>query len=241
MKKKYILLLLLLSSVVYGVTLFPMSADMVSKKSRKVLFTVSNPTKEPVAVEFSILRLLNTDNNKEKRVKTSNVTYYPSQFVLAPGKSRNIRVRYMKNSLPKSEEVYRVIASELDIDVSDRKANTLKKRIKANIKFRFTYEGLLFVSDGKAYPKLEISSFEQREGVVDIVVQNSGTKSEILSSDNYNIIATVNSKEYLLTKEDLQEAEFRRILPRKSNRYTLKYIKNLPHGMITNMRLELKN
>lgn len=239
MKKIYVLLFLL-SSIMYGVTLFPMSAEITSKRERNILFTVSNPTKEPVAVEFSVLRLLDTNNNKEKRVKTTDVAYYPSQFVLAAGKSRNVRVRYLKSSLPKIEEVYRVIAKELDIDVTDKKPSVPKNRIKASVKFRFTYEGLLFVNNGKVYPKLEIVSFKKSANGIEIVVENKGTKSEVLSPEDYNFIVTINSKDYLLTKKDLKKAEFRRTLPGKSNRYILRYIRSVPYKKISSIRIEPK-
>jgi len=96
----------------------------------------------------------------------------------------------------------------------------------------------LFVNNGKVRPNLIIDSFKQRGRVLEIVVANTGTKSDVLTIDKYNILVTVNAKEYLLTPEDLKKAEFRRTLPGKKNRYILRYIKHLPYGKITAVRLE---
>jgi P pilus assembly chaperone PapD len=238
--KKKLFVLLLFFSYLKAVVLYPFYGTIDSKRVRNKLFTISNPTKEPVAVEFSVLRLLDTDGNKEKRVKTQDVSYYPSQFVLAPGKSRNVRVRYNKSTLPSTEEVYRVIAKELDVDVTDRVDDAPKGKIKATVKFRFSYEGLLFVNNGKVQPNLTINSFKQIGRTLEIVVANTGTKSDVLTPNKYNILVTVNGKEYLLTPEDLKKAEFRRTLPGKTNRYRLRYIKHLPYGKITAVRLERK-
>ncbi|NPA60456.1 MAG: fimbria/pilus periplasmic chaperone [Epsilonproteobacteria bacterium] len=238
MKKIYVLLLLV-SSWLYGVTLYPMSADIVSKRDRNILFTVSNPTKEPVAVEFSVKKLLDTSGKKEKRIDTTDVVWYPSQFVLGAGKSKHVRVRYVKSSLPKVEEVYRVIAKELDVDVSDKIERVPKDRIKATVKFRFTYEGLLFVSNGKVFPKLQISDFKKTHRGLEIYVTNNGTKSDVLNIRDYDIIVTVNGKDYLLTKQDVKKAEFRRILPGKTNKFLLRYVK-LPNGKIDSVRIERK-
>ena len=237
--KKAVLFFLILSSYLFSVTLSPLTQTLDSKKNKHLIFTVYNPTKEPVAVDFKIVRLLDTDNNKEQREETTKVTFYPAQFVLGATESKKIRVRYMDSSLPKVEEVYRVIAKELDIDVSDTKEEVQVSKVQAQVKMRFTYEGLLFIHKPNAMAVLKLDAFEispNRE--ITIHLTNNGTASIVPNALHYNYLVTVGGKEYKLLDEDLRGAEFRRILPNKTNTFYLKNIVNLPQGKIESLRIE---
>jgi len=239
---RIIFLTALLINVIFAISLTPMYHTIDNRKQLKTFFTVKNPTNKPVAVKFSILQLVDTDNNKEKRIPAPNINYYPSQFVLDANSSKNVRVSYLKRTLPKVEEVYRVLADELNVDVEDRKVETTTDgKIKAEIKMRFSYAGLLFVKDSSAKANLKVQNFKSLpNGNVEITIFNSGTASALFNTTQYNLKATVNGKDYILNNDDLKNAEFRRILPNKSNRYILKNIKSLPTGKISSMRIETK-
>jgi len=237
--QKFILFFLLLSTSLFSITLSPLTQAVDSKKNKHLIFTVHNPTKEPVAVDFKVLQLIDTDNNQEQRVETDKVTYYPSQFVLGANESKKVRLRYMGSSLPSTEEVYRVIAKELDIDVSDKKEEKSTARVKATVKMRFTYAGLLFVHKADAIAELKLDTFEvspSRE--VTLHISNSGTASVVPNALHYNYLVTIGKKEYKLLDEDLRGAEFRRILPNKTNTFYLKNIVNLPMGKIESIKME---
>jgi len=239
--KKIVILFILLHTWIYAVVMSPLTQTVDSRKKIHMTFMVGNPSKEPVAVDFSVLRLLDTNNNKEKREATDNVQVYPSQFVLKGKENKKVRVRYMGKKLPDIEEVYRVIAKELDIDVSDKIVDAPEGKIKAQVKMRFTYEGLLFVKKPNSYPELTIDSIEELGNrAIKIVIKNSGKASAVPNAQNYNFIATINNKPYLLTEEDLKGAEFRRVLAGNSNTFILKNITNLPDGKISSIKLERK-
>jgi P pilus assembly chaperone PapD len=239
--KQILILSILLHSWIYAVVMSPLTQTVDSRKKIHMTFMVGNPSKEPVAVDFSVLRLIDTNNNKEQREATTNVQVYPSQFVLKGKENKKIRVRYMGKQLPDIEEVYRVIAKELDIDVTDKSVDAPEGKIKAEIKMRFTYEGLLFVKKPSSHPNLAVESIEILENrVVKIVIKNSGESSAVPNGKNYNFIATVNNKPYLLTEDDLKGAEFRRVLAGKNNTFILKNISNLPQGTISSIDLERK-
>jgi len=163
--KKISLFALLTLNMLFAVTLVPLTETMDSKKQKNTIFKINNPTGEPVAVDFSVLKLTDTDNNKEQREISQNVSYYPSQFVLMPNETKNVRVKYIGTDLPAIEEVYRVIAKELDVDVSEKNSTAPKGKISASIKMRFSYEGLLFVKRADAKPILAIESFENFQKV----------------------------------------------------------------------------
>jgi P pilus assembly chaperone PapD len=239
--KKIVILFILLHTWIYAVVMSPLTQTVDSRKKIHMTFMIGNPSKEPVAVDFSVLRLLDTNNNKEKREITENVQVYPSQFVLKGKENKKVRVRYMGKKLPDIEEVYRIIAKELDIDVTDKAVDAPEGKIKAQVKMRFTYEGLLFIKKPNSYPKFSINSIEEiANRVVKIVIKNSGKASAVPNAQNYNFIATVNNQPYLLTEDDLKGAEFRRVLAGNSNTFILKNITNLPKGTISSIKLEQK-
>ena len=192
-------------------------------------------------MSFSVLKVLGTDNNKEKREATTTVQAYPTQFVLSPKETKSVRVRYMNKNLPNIEEVYRIVAQELDIDVGDDKQEDTKGKIKAQIKMRFSYEGLLFIKQENAKEKLDIQSIQNTNNTVSIVIINNGNASAIPLVKKYNFIVTLkDGKEYPLIPEDLKGAEFRRVLAGKTNTFTLKNITSVAVDKITSMRLEKK-
>lgn len=239
---RIILLTVLLINTIFAISLTPLYHTMDNKKQLKTFFTVKNPTNKPVAVKFSVLRLVDTDNNKEERVASPNVNYYPAQFILDANSSKNVRVSYLKKTLPQIEEVYRVLADELNVNVEDREPTKAEDgKIKAEIKMRFSYAGLLFVKDSKAKANLKIENFKSlSDGTTEITIANNGTASALFNTTQYNLKVIISGKEYILNDNDLKSAEFRRILPNKSNRYVLKHIKSLPKGTISSIKIERK-
>ena len=242
--KKTILAIVLVSNFLYSVTLMPMLQTLDHKKKRHMIFSVYNPTKEPVAVNFNIMKLVNNQNNKEQREPTQKLSFYPSQFVLTAQETKKVRVRYMSNSLPDTEEVYRVIAQELNVNVNDQVADIPTNGVKAKVKMRLTYEGLLLVHKADSYNKLAIQSFKEISSngntrVIELTISNSGNASDVPNLYSYNFIVTINNKEYKLTEDDVKHAEFRRILAEQSNTFRLPNVK-LPIGKIESIRLEKK-
>ena len=239
---KLIFFTIFFTNYIFAISLTPLYHTMDDRRELKTMFTVENPTDKPVAVKFSVKRLVDTDNNKEQRDDAPNINFDPPQFVLDAKSSRSVRVNYLKRTLPQIEEVYRVLADELNVNVEDREPSKVEKgKIKAEIKMRFSYAGLLFVKDKNAKANLAIQSFRRlKDGTTEITIVNSGTASALFNTTQYSLKATVNKKEYLLSDADLKSAEFRRILPNKSNRYILKHIQSLPQGTISSIKIETK-
>ncbi len=237
---KKIILLLLISKLLFAITLVPMTETIDSKKKKNIVFKVTNPTDEPVAVDFSVLKVISTKNNQEKRISTNNLQAYPTQFILSPKETKSVRVRYMGAKLPENEEVYRIVAQELDIDVSDKKTDNHNGEIKAQIKMRFSYEGLVFVHKEQAKAQLSIESIQKTAKGLQFSIKNNGTKSDLPNIVNYNYFAQSQNQEYKLTENDLKGAEFRRILAGKSNQFSLKNIQTIASQQIENIRLEKK-
>ena len=239
--KKIILVFILLGDILFAITLSPLTKTLDSKKQRYVVYNVSNPTKDPVAVEIKVLEVVSTDKVKEERVETKKISYYPSQLVLNPKETKSIRIRYMGKKLPEIEEVFRIIAKELDIDVSDKKMEEPhNNKITTIIKFRFSYEGLLFIHKENAEAKLLLITMKKNFNKIEFTIKNQGTKSEVPTLANYNFIITSKGKEYKLTEEDMKGFETKRVLAGKTNTFTLPNITSIPVADIESMRLEKK-
>jgi hypothetical protein len=56
----------------------------------------------------------------------------------------------------------------------------------------------------------------------------------------HNLKAIINGKEYILSEDDLKDAEFRRVLANKSNRFILRNIKSVSPSAITYLTIEDK-
>ncbi len=242
---KNLLLLLMASQLLYSVNMVPLYQTVDSKKSARMVYTLTNTSSEPIAVDFSILRVLNNNGEKEQRVATDKVEAHPSQLVIKKGESKKVRVRYTGASLPATQEVYRVIAKELDISVKDEVRETIKGKVAASIKMRYSYEGLLFVNQPNAVSQLKVDSFETSlspEGnrALKIVVGNSGTASKVVNIAQYNFLVTVNNQEYTLDKSDLIGLRAKRVLAGQNNTLLIPNIVSLPKGTIQSVRLESK-
>jgi len=237
---KKALLFLILSTSLFSITMTPLMKTVNSKKSKNMTFTVSNPTKNPVVVDFSALLLLETDNNKEVTKATQKVTVYPSAFSIPSKGTQKVRVRYMGSTLPEVEEVYRIIATELDKKLQDETSGESKESVSAEIKIRFSYSGLLFVHKPNATPKLKIVDFEKvPTGGIKISIKNSGDASDVPTIKRYNFIVKMQNQLYKLTDDDLKKAEFRRVLAGKTNTFFLKNVQ-LPTGLIESIVIEQK-
>jgi P pilus assembly chaperone PapD len=238
--KKALLFLTLLSTSLFSITMSPLMQTVDSKKNKNMIFTVNNPTKNPVVVDFSATLLVSTDNNKEKKEETNKVTIYPSAFSIPSKGSQKVRVRYMGSSLPEIEEVYRIVATELDKNLVDEEDEQAGGKVSAQIKIRFSYSGLLFVREPNSSPKLEIVSFERiPTGGIKIDIKNSGKASAVPNANRYNFIIKIQNKLYKLTEDDLKKAEFRRVLAGKTNTFLLKNVQ-LPIGKIDSVVLNIK-
>ena len=239
---RIIILTIFLFNYIFAITLTPLYNTVNDIRELKTIFTVENPSNHPVAVKVSVERVTDTDNNKEKTTKTANINYYPAQFVLDSKSSKNIRITYLNKNLPKIEEVYRVLATELDVNVRDREPTKVAKGEKrAEVIMRFSYGGFLFVKDKSAKPNIKIESFQNlSDGALEIVMTNSGTASFLFNQMQHNLKAIIDGKEYILSEDDLKDAEFRRVLANKSNRFILRNIKSVSPSAITYLTIEDK-
>ena len=146
-----------------------------------------------------------------------------------PLELKKLRIRYNGKSLPVKEEVFRIIAKELPIDISDKHIKKTKK-VEANIKMRFSYEGLLFVHQPQAQALISTRILKHSKNRVDIEMSNQGTKSMLPSIETYDFIV---NKTIKLTEKDLKKSKFKRVLAGQKNIFRFK---NMPSISAKNIK-----
>lgn len=235
---KHFVLLIFISNFLFAIDLVPLTQTVKSKRDKNILFQVSNTTSDPVAVDFSLLKVVGIKNNKEQRVDTSEVQAYPTQFILNPKETKSVRVRYMNKKLPQYEEIYRVMVKELDIDVSDKSENRNITTVHAQLKVRYSYEGLIFVHQENATANIFVESIKRTMNGIELTLKNSGNMSAIPYPNIYNYIAILaGGKEQTLLKKDLKGVDLRRVLTGKNRTFFLKNITSLPIAKIESMKI----
>jgi len=145
----------------------------------------------------------------------------------------------MGSSLPKTEEVYRVIAKELNININDEMNSSKSTEVKARIVTKFTYEALLFVKEPNAKEKFE-TKFKKTSKGIELTVINHGNASAIPQFTAYDFIVTIEGKEYKLLEDDLKGSQIKRVLAGKTNVFYLNNISSISFNKIDNIRLEKK-
>ena len=216
---KYIIIGVLLAQSLFSVQLTPITQRIDSSKSRNITFTVKNTDKDMAAAECSILKVIGHDKNgAEIREETDDVVVYPSQFVLQEKESKGIRVNYTKSALPEKEAVYRVLATQLALNLKEQSQGA---KVKGAMKFIFSYEGLLFV--GKNEDKAIITSTleEISKDSFSIKMRNDGIASHFVHVNHFDFKIQTDDGELLLKEKDFGKFGGIRLLPDESFVLTL--------------------
>ena len=222
---KYVVIGMLLAQSLFSVQLEPIMQRIDSAKGRNLTFVIKNTDKDMAAAECSILKVVGHDENgKEIREETDDVVVYPAQFVLQAKENKGVRVNYTKSTLPKKEEVYRVLATQLSLNLKEEKKGT---KAKGTMKFIFSYEGLLFV--GAKEDKAIISSSLENitNDSFSIKMTNDGISSHFVHVQHFNFKIKTGKEILELSKEDFGRFGGIRLLPDETFTFTLKRGKQL--------------
>ena len=232
---KYVVLITMLLEMAFAVQLTPMAQKITSAKNRNVVFDVINAEKRLAASEFEVLRITgHTADGKEIREDTDHVVIYPPQFIIKAQASKKVRVSYRKKALPALQEVYRVISRELPIKVEEVKADD---KVKAGVKFLFTYEGLLFVGGDQKVSALDVSFKSNKKNSVEFNVKNLGNMSEFVSATSYKMVLKTSKGNVTLDKSYFGKFNGLRLLPNETFVFKASKIKKLKGATVTGVTL----
>ncbi len=144
------------------------------------LFLVENNTGVPVSVQIRIAnREIDVDGGETTRDNEKDFTIFPAQMILAPHSSRSVRVQWIGNPNLKEENVYRIIAEQLPVNLSKDKPKT------SSVKFLVSYYGALFVTPPGLSQNVTldfIGVFEEpgQKRMLEFVMQNRGGQHALL-------------------------------------------------------------
>lgn len=235
---KYVLIGVLLAQSLFSVQLTPITQRIDSTKGRNITFAVKNTDKDMAAAECSILKVVGHDKNGvEIREETDDVVIYPSQIVLQVKEDKGVRVNYTKSTLPAKEEVYRVLATQLSLNLKEETKGT---KVKGKMKFVFSYEGLLFV--GEKEEKAIISSTIENisNDSFSIKMHNDGIASHFVHVKHFDFKIKTENGTIDLDEKDFGKFSGIRLLPDETFILTLKKDNKLQGKTLTNISITAK-
>lgn len=144
-------MLVLATSQVHAFGFSPFKARL-SPASQKAsqLFEIRNDEDYPQAIQISVHRWQHQPDGTEVNQSADDVlSVYPNQFVLKPGSTQAIRLRYTGTATPSAEQAFRVVAEQLPVSL-DARPDTRKA-----IRFLVTYRAALYVTPDDAQPRIE--------------------------------------------------------------------------------------
>lgn len=235
---KYVIIGMLLAQSLFSVQLAPITQRIDSPKGRNITFVVKNTDKDMAAAECSILKVVGHDKNGvEIRKETDDVVIYPSQFVLQVKENKGVRVNYTKAALPKKEEVYRVLATQLSLNLKEEAKGS---DVKGAMKFVFSYEGLLFVG---AEEKTAIISSEIVDATKDsfsIKMHNDGIASHFVHVKHFDFKIKTENETIKLDEKDFGTFGGIRLLPDETFILSIKRSKQLQEKIFTDITVTQK-
>ncbi len=232
---KYLITGLFLIQSLLAVQLSPMTNEINTIKKRNVTYIVKNSDADMAAAECKILKVVGHEKSgKEIREETDEVVLYPTQFVLQPKETKGIRVNYTKSVLPKKEQVYRVLANQLALNLKEKPKGT---KVKAGMKFIFSYEGLLFVG-GEGEPQVHANIAGDQKDRLMVTIHNSGGKSSFVHPEHYIFTAVTDKGPVHLSKEALAKFSGVRLLPDESFTFTVDKIFALKDRVVRSITVQ---
>lgn len=207
---RWTLLLLFSPYSLYAFKVSPIELEFSPAGASSVqTITVENTTPSKIPVEVSAYNRVHIAG-VEKRLPTNDFSYFPKQFILKPGESRNVRITWMGerdalaikgkgavmqkgNANIKSEKAYRLEVKQVPVNLKSKKSS------KSGIKFLYNYIASLYVKPEGIKPKVEVVSFtkkDQNTFVFDIV--NKGGEHALLAQYNLFIYPKGSKKPFIV-------------------------------------------
>ncbi len=175
-----IILLCLSNQNAKAFVLSPMVQKLNTQQSKSLVFTVENKNKEKIAVSLEIQARSYDEKGNETRKPTEDFSIYPDQLALQAGEKRNIRLTWTKPETSNQELAYRLIASQLPVNLADKPKATSDHSAKINFLLQYVASIYIEPSEPGKY-KLHIDSFKNiNENDASIKISNTGNIHKVL-------------------------------------------------------------
>jgi fimbrial chaperone protein len=171
-------------------------------------YEIKNTTKELLAIEVSTAkRSMDLQGKETLTPADEDFMIYPPQILLKPGESQTIRVTWLGDPQPQHELAYRLIATQLPIDLDKPTTKPTTKQGSASIKLTMRYQGSLYIRSSLAQSDVVVESIEtQRNGaqpMLAVTLHNRGTSRAILTDAQLQLTDGKQSHSFTATEMNL--------------------------------------
>lgn len=209
-------LCLLLSLKAYAFKFSPMSTSIdLDDKKKSTQFYLENDTNQPIAI---IVKAMTREMDQKgleinKDVK-DEISVYPNQMIIPPNEKRSVKVSWLGKDLLEKEGAYRLVAEQLPIELEKGKKD------KANIKVLLRYVAALYINNSKTIPKIELKKIEQTDKSISLIVENLGTRHQVLFNASLYVMNEKGKKEMTIKADDLKGLSGENVLAGKTRVFT---------------------
>lgn len=163
----------------------PMVSDVPpSGPKASYRLSVKNTESVPITIEMQAFRMSVDDNGKRTLTEeTNDLTIFPLQSVIPPGREQLIQVRYIGDPKLTAPRMYVVRAAQLPIQT---KAASSSADVSASVMVAFNINTHLFVSPVGSKPDIEVQSAKPAgDGGLLVSIHNKGTGIAALRAAKY--------------------------------------------------------
>lgn len=159
---------ILVPSLAAAITVSPTSMQLDLKAQRSRTLTVRNPKQQTVPVKVSTAIVTSTEHGEEVRESTEELVAFPSQFLLQPGESRQVRIGSRFTEPPDVERFYRVVVEELPVDLSPEPAS------QSGVKVVLRYVTALYLTPASPSSAAGLDEVRRADGGLVFHLRNDG-------------------------------------------------------------------
>ncbi|TVQ26270.1 MAG: molecular chaperone [Spirochaetaceae bacterium] len=171
-----LVLLLYGAASVQAFSFTPMVSHIdADRRPARVTYTLQNDTPRAIAVQVSAHVREIDEMGNEVMQPTDELMVYPSQIVLAAGRSQEISVDWTGGSVDR-ERAFRVVAEQVPVNLGSSQDS------RAQLRVNLEYVTSLYVRPAQARARTEVSgiAFDDAEQMLVFRLENTGTRHILL-------------------------------------------------------------
>lgn len=185
-------------------------------------FVIENTGEKILAVKISAKLRGFDKTGKELREDTKDLTIYPPQFTVDPGKKRLVRVSYVGENKLEKESAYRLIVQQLPVEFKDGKQKISSETV--NINFLLRYLASIYITPPEVHAKIEVEDLKISANEISFTLHNSGGAHQVLSRAQLALREKDKETPFLKVPEEAIEKNLgaENLLAGMKKKYTLK-------------------
>ena len=197
-------------------------------------FVLTNPSEESAAIEVTVAeRTMHPDGTETLVDAEEYFLVYPAQVLLGPGERQTVRVQWLGDPAPPQELAFRLLATELPIDITPTAAPTAPdaNAMQVSINTLLQRAGSLYITPAGAAPDLQVLSATHQlgssgEDQLVLTLENQGTAHTLIPEPILELVASGQSR--ILQGEELPNIEGHNLLPGSRREFVVPWPEGIP-------------